>query len=141
MEDDVLKEKEKFLSIKTGKHFLGYALIGGISNSIEIIFLFLLVEIFGIYYLIASVCVYMFGSIFTFLGRKFFVFKDKNLKNIFRQFAKYVFMFIIGITLNIFIMKSFVDGFNIHYAIAYITSILITGIIGFLWNKKITFKS
>ncbi len=141
MENDELNKENKFLSLKTGKYFLGYAFVGGLSNSVEIGLLFLLVEIFGVYYLIASTSVFIFGSILTFIGRKFFVFKDKNLKNILRQFAKYVFMFVIGIVLNFFIMRFFVEGLKIHYVFAYIISILITGIIGFLWNKEITFKS
>jgi putative flippase GtrA len=141
MENNNSNNAQNFFSRQTGKHLLGYSFIGAMSNSIEIGLLFLFVEVFNIYYLGASTAVFIAGSIITFIGRKFFVFKDKNLKNIPRQFAKYIFIFLIGVVLNFFIMKTFVEVLKVHYAVAYITSILFTGIIGFLWNKKITFKN
>lgn len=140
MENNSSNNAQNFFSRQTGKHLLGYSFIGAMSNSIEIGLLFLFVEVFKIYYLGASTIVFILGSMITFVGRKFFVFKDKNLKNIPRQFAKYIFIFLIGVTLNFFIMKVFVEILKIYYALAYLVSILFTGIIGFLWNKKVTFK-
>lgn len=134
------QKKEKFISYKTGKYLMGYSLIGGISNTMEIILLFVLTDILDVYYIVSSATVFILGSIFTFVSRKFLVFKNKDLKKIHTQFMAYIFIFMVGLTLNFFIMTTFVEKFKTHYIVAYIFSVLITGIIGFTWNKMVTFK-
>ncbi len=135
-----LEKKDKFFSRKTAMHFFGYSLVGAVTNIIEIGFLFLLVEVFHFWYLIASIIVFTFGSMFSFTGRRIFVFKKKGFEKIRRQLASYIFIFLIGITINSFIMTFCVEVLNIYYALSYIIAVLISGFLGFLWNKKITFR-
>jgi len=135
--------KEKYKKIvrhEITRNLFGYSVVGGISNTLEIAYLFLLTEIFDMWYLLASGIVFTIGSVQTFLGRKFFVFKDKNLKTIPRQITLYGIVFGIGILINFAIMGFFVEVLKIHYALAYIISILFTGIMGFIWNKFVTFR-
>jgi putative flippase GtrA len=134
------EKQDKFFSIKTGIHFFGYSFVGGISNIIEIGLLFIFVEIFHFWYLIASLLVFTFGSVFTFIFRRFFVFKKRGFFGIRMQITSYVFIYFIGVSINFFIMAFFVEKIKTHYAIAYIISVLIVGFVGFIWNKKITFK-
>lgn len=135
------KEEKRFLSRETGLHLFGYSVVGGISNTLEIGYLFLFKEIFGMWYILASGIAFTIGSVQTFLGRKFFVFKDPDIKKIPRQISLYSIVFAIGIGLNFIIMSFFVEVLHVHYIVAYIISILFTGIVGFLWNKLVTFKN
>ncbi|MDD3284511.1 MAG: GtrA family protein [Patescibacteria group bacterium] len=138
-----IEKKDKFFSKKTGVHFFTYLLVGGIGNCIEIVILLMLVEIFNIWYLYASIITFTLGTILSFGMRKIFIFKNKGFKKIHKQIASYIFMFIIELCINYFIMTFFVEIFKLHYLMAYITSILIasvTGIAGFLWNKNVTFR-
>ncbi len=131
---------KKFVRQEIIKNFFGYAFVGGISNVLEIGYLFLFKEFFGIWYLIASAAAFAIGSFQTFFGRKFFVFKDSNLKTIPRQITLYGIVFGIGILINLVLMYIFVEVLHIYYAIAYIISVIFTGAVGFLWNKFVTFK-
>lgn len=143
MPDLILEQREeekKFFSKTTGIHLFGYSLVGGITNCIEIGFLFILVEVMHFWYLLAAVIVFTFGSMFSFTLRKVFVFKKKCFYSIYKQFASYIFIFLIGLVVNSIIMTFFVEILKVYYVFAYIMSVLITGVVGFLWNKKVTFK-
>lgn len=138
--EEKIEEQSKFFSKKTGIHFFGYSLVGGIVNCIELSILFVLVEIFHLWYLPSSIITFTLGSIFSFTGRKIFVFKKKGFKKIHKQMASYVFIFAIELIINSFIMTFFVEILKFHYSIAYIICVLTTGIIGFLWNRRVTFR-
>ena len=142
MEENILDtsgKEDKFFSKETGMHLFGYSLVGGITNLIEIGLLFVLVDVYNFWYLLASVIVFTLGSFVSFTLRKIFVFKKRGFNNLFRQLASYIFIFLIGLSINAFIMTFCVEVIKIHYAAAYILAVLVTGCVGFLWNKKITF--
>lgn len=137
---DRLKEENISIYVGVGKKFFGYSFVGGISNAIEICLLYIFTDVLHLWYLASSWTVFSLGSIITFLGRKIFVFKDKKLEGLKRQMIMYFSMFAFGIGINSIIMLLMVEILKVYYIVAYICAVLLTGIIGFTWNKNITFK-
>lgn len=139
--EEKIEEQDKLFSKKTGIHLFGYSLVGGIVNCIELSILFIFVEIFHLWYLPSSIITFTLGSTISFAGRKRFVFKKRGFKKIYKQMASYIFVFVIELIINSFMITFFVEKLKFHYAVSYIICVLTTGILGFLWNKKITFRN
>lgn len=124
---------------KIDKILIKYLFISVITTLADILFLFILVEAFGINYLISATISYCIGIIIGYIGQKKITFRDKN-KKIIKQFFTFTVVSLIGLLINLGVLKLFVEFFGIHYMISKIIAIGI----GFIWNysinKKITFK-
>jgi len=119
--------------------FWSYLFISVIATAVDILFLFLLTDIIKINYLVSGTFSFFFGTVVAYLGQKYFTFKDQN-KKIARQFGLFAFISVIGLLINLLVLKICVDAFGLHYMIGKIFAIGI----GFIWNytanRKITFK-
>lgn len=129
----------KKLILFKNKTIFKYLFVSVIATLIDIGLLFLLTEFLKINYLISGTISYCIGIIVGYVGQKKLTFNDKN-KKIVKQFLIFTAVSLIGLLINLIILKIFVEYFGIHYLISKIIAIGI----GFIWNysinKKITFK-
>lgn len=121
------------------KLFWNYLFISVIATVVDVAILFLLTDVVKIYYLISGTISFFFGTIVAYIGQKYFTFKDKD-KRIAKQFGLFAFISIIGLLINLGVLKLCVDVLGLHYMIGKVIAIGI----GFFWNytanRKITFK-
>lgn len=124
---------------KFDKLFWNYLFISVIATIVDIGFLFVLTEIAKVYYLTSATISFIFGTIVAYIGQKYFTFKDVN-KKVIRQFGLFAFISIIGLLINLGVLKLCVDVFKLYYLVGKLFSIGV----GFIWNytanRKITFK-
>ena len=121
------------------KLFWSYLFISVIATIVDVLFLFLLTDVVKINYLVSGTISFFFGTVVAYIGQKYFTFKDKN-KRVARQFGLFAFISVIGLLINLGVLKICVDVLGLHYMIGKVFAIGI----GFIWNytanRKITFK-
>jgi len=119
--------------------FWNYLIISVIVTAIDVGLLYILTEYANLNYLVSATFSYCVGLILAYIGQKIFTFKDQN-KKIAKQFSLFTIVSIIGLLINLLILKVFVEYFGIHYMISKVIAIGA----GFIWNysinKKFTFK-
>lgn len=116
-----------------------YLFISIIATVYDLALLFIFTEFIGINYLISATISYCIGIIVGYIGQKTITFKDKD-KRIAKQFGLFAFISLIGLLINLGVLKLCVDVIGLHYMIGKVIAIGV----GFVWNytanKKITFK-
>lgn len=120
--------------------FAKYALTGALITASELALLYILVDRFQWWYLLASSLVFFIGLVASFFLRKIFVFRNYDWSALPRQLFFYSAIWIFNILLNGSLMYFLVDWCAVDYLLAQVISNLFLGIIGFLFNKFITFK-
>lgn len=121
--------------------FLRYLLSGTFITILNLLFLFILVQILSIWYLFASIISFCFGIITSYLVHKFFTFRDKNAKNIPIQFTLFLIFNLIMLGLNTILMYFWVDFLNLYYLLAQIITTLLIAFMNYLVFKRFLFKN
>ena len=130
---------EKIPFLKKFEKIISYAWISLIVTIIDVSLLFGLTEFLKINYLVSATCSYSTGTIIAYFLQKKYTFKNKN-KKILLQFYVFAIISIVGLFINLFVLKILVDYTNMWYLFAKGFAI----VFGFIWNytanKNITFK-
>lgn len=130
---------KKIPFLKKFEKIISYAWISLIVTIIDVSLLFAFTEFLNINYLISATCSYCTGTIIAYFLQKKYTFKNKN-KKILLQFYVFAIISIVGLFINLFVLKILVDYANMWYLFAKVFAI----ILGFIWNytanKNITFK-
>lgn len=119
--------------------FFRFTIAGFLFASLDLLFLYILVEYFNVWYLIATTISF---SIITFAGffiQKKFTFRDKTRIYV-KQIIFFALISVIGLLLNTFFMYVFTGLLGLWYMF----SNIITKVVVLLWNyfgnKHLTFK-
>lgn len=116
-----------------------YLIISVIATIYDVALLYIFTEFLGFNYLVSATMSYCVGIVVGYVGQKTITFKDKD-KRIAKQFGLFAFMSIIGLLINLGVLKICVDVLGLHYMVGKVIAIGI----GFFWNytanRKITFK-
>lgn len=105
---------------------LRFLVSGGIAFLVSIGVLYLLTEVFDIWYLISSILSFLVTFIVSFVIQKNWTFKNRGLEGISSQIGMSLVMAIINLGLNTSMMYVFVEYIHLHYLSA---QILATGLI------------
>ena len=121
------------------KLFWKYLLVSVVATIVDISLLFSLTEFANINYLISATISFCMGTLVAYLGQKYHTFKDTN-KNITKQLSIFIIIAIIGLLINLVILKIAVSILGLYYIVGKLFAIGF----GFIWNysinKRITFK-
>ena len=99
--------------------------------------LYVLTDIFGIWYLFSSICSTSAAMIVSFTMQKFFTFRNFERDNVHRQATLYLVVSLSAIGLNTLLMYLFVSIIGIHYLLAQIAASLIVAIFSYFMYGKI----
>lgn len=132
----------KFLYwVKNNKfEFFRFTIAGFSFALLDLLFLYLLVEYFHIYYLMATTISF---SIITFAGffiQKKFTFRDKSGIYV-KQIIFFALISIIGLLLNTFFMYIFTSLLGLWYIFSNIITKMVVLSWNYFGNKYITFKN
>lgn len=119
--------------------FLRYIFVGGFAAVVNIGALYILKDIFNLYYLIANAIGFILGLITNYILSKALVFTKEKMNNSIIEFTIYAIIGIIGLILDSLFMWVFTSKIGIYYMISKIVS---TGLV-FIWNfgaRKISYK-
>jgi len=118
-----------------------YLISGGSSAFVQLALLYILTDIFKIWYLFSAVIAFIVAFFMSFLLHKFWTFLDNDMDVMHKQLFSYFVLAMINLGLNTLLMYFFVDVVHIWYFGAqFITSGLIA-FSSFYLYKKIIFKS
>jgi dolichol-phosphate mannosyltransferase len=120
------------------KKFIKFCLVGGLGAIIDIGLLAFLVEFFAINVQLANVFSFIVAVINNFVGNKYWTFRDQNPRQYY-QFSKFFLVSLIGLLLNVFLLKLFIN-WGVWYLSAklFITALVVLW--NFLANRYWTFK-
>jgi dolichol-phosphate mannosyltransferase len=86
------------------------------ATAIDIGLLFLFTDKLGLYYLFSQTLSFCISLVFGFLFQKYITFQSTTGNNIKQLFLFFLFQ-IVGLLINLLILKISVDIFHIHYMI------------------------
>ena len=116
-----------------------YLTSGGSAAAVNVITLFILVQVFGLYYLFSSVISFIAGLVVSFLMQKYFTFNDYSRHIIKKQIIFYAALHTLNLCLNTLLMYVGVDLLKIHYIIAQVVIIGFLAMCNFFTSKHLVF--
>ena len=147
---ELLKKKtEGFLLVNTPflhqrlhRHRLGlkYIIAGSTAAGVDLVLLFLLTDIIGLWYFYSAIVAYVCSFFTSFFLQKFWTFRDNDWSRIKKQLAIYIATAGISLTLNSLLMFIFVSLLHIWYILAQVITSGILAVGSFILNKTVTFK-
>ncbi len=139
----IIKYIKKILSklpfFKRIELMFDYATISLFATIVDVLLLYALTEFLNINYLVSATISYCTGLLISFYLQKTYTFKEQHTKRIHLQFTKFTIISLIGLLLNLIILKVFVE-IGVWYIFAKIIAIIIVFFWNYLINKRITFK-
>ncbi len=116
-----------------------YLFIGGSCAVMDLVFLYLLVDIFGLWYLYASIISFITVGVFGYFGQKYFTFRNES-KSHKKQILVFYIVSGIGLLINSLSMYFFVSLIGLWYLFGSIITKFIVLIWNFMASKYITFR-
>jgi putative flippase GtrA len=126
--------------IKKFRKISKYLFFSIMATIADIIVLYLLTNFVGIYYLISASISYIIGMIIAFFGNLKYTFKRNHNKKVYNQFISFTIISLIGLVLNLVLMKLFTDYIGIWYIYSKIIAVLIIFFIKYFAHKKFVFE-
>jgi putative flippase GtrA len=117
-----------------------YVFSGGTAAAIDIALLYVLAEVFGVYYLSAATFAMTVSFIARFLLQKYVTFEDRDEAQSKRQFAAYSVLYIASLFATNALLYLFVDVLDLWIVPAQILAILIIACFCYFIYKAFVFK-
>ncbi|MEI6596731.1 MAG: GtrA family protein, partial [bacterium] len=124
------------------KRIIKYLIAGGTAASVDLVLLYILTDILGVWYLISACVAFSIAFFVSFFLQKFWTFRDRDKEVIYKQMRIYLIVALANLALNAVLMYALVDGFKIWYMLA---QFIISGLIAiesylvykhFIFNKN-----
>lgn len=127
-------------SIKKNIIFLKYAIVGVSSTLVDMVSLYLLVDILHIHLYFSVIVAFLLAVWNGFILNKIWTFEDKS-KKLKKQFVKFFIVSLIWLSLTLILMYIFVDIAGIYYLLAKAITSIIVLFWNYFGNKVWTFTS
>lgn len=128
-----------FLPFHKWPHLLTYWCFGFVTAAIDVVIFTTLVEIVGVYYIVANCISVSIGICVSFLLNSKYNFKVTDDKT--RRFIIFFLVGLTGIVLSNTILYCMTDILGIFYFVGKIVSLVTVSLCKFTFNKFITFKT
>ncbi|HLC72578.1 MAG TPA: GtrA family protein [Candidatus Nanoarchaeia archaeon] len=120
---------------------VGRSIIIGISGTVlNLVLLYLLTDIFHIYYLYSAIITNIIAMLYIFLGDKYYTFIPNN-GALTAQFTKYFIVYFLSNALSIGLLAFFVESLVLHHLVAQAIATTLVSFVTFLIFKYWIFKS
>jgi dolichol-phosphate mannosyltransferase len=120
--------------------FIRFCIAGGFAFSVNLTVLYILTDIFHIYYLISTVGAFLVAFSISFILQKLWTFKDSSRDRLHVQLPLYLGMQVVSITLNASLMYVFVEYLYIWYLFAQAIIAPMLALVIFFINRTYIFK-
>ena len=113
----------------------------GISGLIlNLLFLFIFTEFFGIYYLISAIFSFSISMTHNYFFNKIWTFGESFGGDVIKKYFKFVGISLFALVINLFVMFILVEKFSIWYIFSQMIAISFASIFNFVGNKLWTFN-
>ncbi|OHA18484.1 MAG: hypothetical protein A2664_00885 [Candidatus Taylorbacteria bacterium RIFCSPHIGHO2_01_FULL_46_22b] len=120
--------------------YVKYLVSGGSAAVANLSLLSLLVEIFHVHYLLASILAFLAGFLVSFFMQKYFTFGDTALKAAHRQLILYLFITVANLGFNTLLVYVFVDMLGVWYFGAQLIAGIIVAAESFFLYRRFVFN-
>ena len=121
--------------------FVKFCVSGAIGASTSYIIFYILIEYVELWYLFSSMIAFIFSSIPGFMLKKFWVFKNKNIKIVRKQIILYLIIYSSFFLINAWFMHILVEHSNMSDKYAQIIMIIVLSILSYIVSKKVIFPT
>ena len=123
------------------RQFIKFCIVGGISALINFIFLYLLTEVAGWWYVYSAAVGFLLSAIFNFTSNKLWTFRNKTAgRTILTQLYKFTAVIVVGLIINTFIIYAITEWIMLDYRISWIFSTGVVTFWNFTFNRGWTFR-
>jgi putative flippase GtrA len=128
---------KRYRQTLTEKQEIRYIISGGTSAISNLLILYLLTDVFGLWYLFSSVASYICGFFVSFTLHKFWTFQSKELHKVPRQLSLHILLAGINLWLNTLLLYFFVEYCGLWYMFAQALTIVLIALEGYFFSKRI----
>lgn len=114
-----------------------YVIAGGTASVVNLFFLYIFTDIFGVWYVLSSVFSFIIAFFLSFTFQKFWTFEDRSTKGMHAQAGLYLAVALGNLAFNTGLIYAFVEYFGIHYLLAQIFSGVIVAVESFFIYRGI----
>jgi len=125
----------------TQQSIIRFIISGCIATVVNLAILYVLTDIFGIWYLISAVVSFLAAFFVSFSLQKFWTFGDRDTNQLHLQAVKYFIFSSINLVLNTIMIYIFTDFFGIWYILSQIFTAAIIAIESFIIYRFVIFKT
>lgn len=128
-----------FLKYTKNKYLIlfRYLVTGGIVTLINILLLYIFVEIFKISYILSNIISTSICITITYIISKKIIFTEKVKIGVKKEFLSYIIISIISIIIDTIILNILIENFSTYYIISKILSTCVSTITNYFLKKKI----
>lgn len=115
---------------RTSIQLFRYTFVGGVAFIVDFGSLFVLTDLFGIYYLISAAVAFTLGLATNYVLSTIWVFSRRTLRNKWFEFGIFALIGIVGLGSN----ELFIWFFTEHVHFHYLQSKIVSTVLVYLWN-------
>ena len=130
---------KKYAKLKFLNQFFKFALVGLLGTFVNVFFLYLFTDIFGIYYIISAIFSFLISVLGNFVLNKIWTFEENLKYKTIKKGFQFLTISVIALGVNLFFLYVFTEFFRIYYLISQVLAIGIGLALNFLGNKFWTF--
>jgi putative flippase GtrA len=117
-----------------------FLVAGGTATAFNLVFLYFLTDILGIWYLASTTIAFIFTFFLSFTLQKFFAFQDNASSKILRQMPLYLLIAVGNLLINALLMYGLVGYLDMYYLLAQIITSALISIESFFVYRHIIFR-
>jgi putative flippase GtrA len=117
----------------------GYALASGAALAVDVALLVVLIELFGVHYLVAATASFVAGALVAYSLVTRFVFRYRRLRDRRVEFAIFAGIGIVGLAINAFTIQAVVEGLGLGYLVGKAAAASLTFVANFLIRRWLLF--
>jgi len=117
-----------------------YLVSGGLAFTVDIVLLYILTDLFHVWYIVSSVIAFSIAVIASFLMQKFWTFQHMETRGMHGQFGVFLLVSICNVALNTVLMHTFVERFHMWYLLGQIFASGIVAVISFFVYRHFIFQ-
>ena len=129
-----------FALATTYKRVIKYVISGGTSALVNLLLLFTLTSIAGVWYLYSTVVAFVVSLAVSFALQKLWTFRDPTRDRVHHQAFAYLLLAVVNLFLDTILMYLLVSGYGMHYLLAQIILGLAIACSTYYVNKFFIFK-
>lgn len=125
------------------RHFIrevfAYSAASGVGLAVDVGLLWGLVEFAGWHYLLAATLAFVAGTVVVYVLSVGFIFRHRRVKDRRLEFALFATIGVLGVLVNLAVLKVAVDVVHVHYLVGKLASIAFTFSLNFGLRRGLLF--
>lgn len=118
-----------------------YCLASGCALIADFSILWLLVEVGGFHYLAAATIAFLVGTAIVYMASIGVIFEHRRVTDRRAEFGAFAAIGVLGLAVNLLVLKVAVDGFHAHYLVGKLASVFFTFSLNFGLRRTLLFSA